>query len=220
MGRKVHQKIDLSDKRKVYAVGDIHGCFTDLEQALWNVRFDPNQDALISVGDLVDRGPESHLAIKYINKPWFYRCLGNHDMNTLEVYNGEAYYALWNQANWLETLSKEEQLKHVEILNDAPFLLEVSTPKGLKVGFVHASLHLNDWNENILYPDFDAFVYHRSMAKKLIDPSWEPNIKNIDKVFFGHTALTDAVKRGNCRWIDTGSGFIDGKLTIVDVDEF
>ena len=42
------------------AVGDIHGCFTELQRGLDTIGFDPCTDRLFSVGDLVDRGPESH----------------------------------------------------------------------------------------------------------------------------------------------------------------
>ena len=43
-----------------FAVGDIHGCFTELQRGLEAIGFDPSTDRLFSVGDLVDRGPESH----------------------------------------------------------------------------------------------------------------------------------------------------------------
>ena len=43
-----------------FAVGDIHGCFTELQRGLDAIGFNPNTDRLFSVGDLVDRGPESH----------------------------------------------------------------------------------------------------------------------------------------------------------------
>ena len=43
-----------------FAVGDIHGCFTELQRGLDAIGFDPSTDRLFSVGDLVDRGPESH----------------------------------------------------------------------------------------------------------------------------------------------------------------
>ena len=40
-------------------VGDIHGCFGRLANALTLIDFDPARDRLFSVGDLVDRGPDS-----------------------------------------------------------------------------------------------------------------------------------------------------------------
>jgi hypothetical protein len=42
-----------------FVCGDIHGCFDELDAALAKLQFDPAVDRLISVGDLVDRGPRS-----------------------------------------------------------------------------------------------------------------------------------------------------------------
>lgn len=52
----IHQKID-TDKRTII-VGDIHGCFDELqallEMSLWN----QETDQLILVGDLMSKGPK------------------------------------------------------------------------------------------------------------------------------------------------------------------
>jgi serine/threonine protein phosphatase 1 len=47
-------------------VGDIHGCFARLQVALDELGFDPERDRLFSVGDLVDRGPDSEVAQKAV----------------------------------------------------------------------------------------------------------------------------------------------------------
>ncbi len=61
------------------AVGDIHGCFGALMTALNAIGFSPATDRLFGVGDLVDRGPSSHLVIDWLDKPWFFSTLGNHE---------------------------------------------------------------------------------------------------------------------------------------------
>jgi Calcineurin-like phosphoesterase len=43
----------------IYAVGDIQECYVELQQLLKQIRFDPAQDELWLVGDLVNRGPDS-----------------------------------------------------------------------------------------------------------------------------------------------------------------
>ena len=55
-----------------FAVGDIHGCFTELQRGLDAIGFDASADRLFSVGDPVDRGPESHHALRWLDRPWFH----------------------------------------------------------------------------------------------------------------------------------------------------
>lgn len=62
-----------------FAVGDIHGMFRLLQTELDGIGFDPLVDRLFSVGDLVDRGPDSELALEWIAKPWFHAVQGNHE---------------------------------------------------------------------------------------------------------------------------------------------
>src|SRR3546814_9235683 len=61
------------------AVGDIHGHFSRLRQALDEFGFDPAHDRLFSVGDLVDRGHESESFMQWLDQPWFYTVQGNHE---------------------------------------------------------------------------------------------------------------------------------------------
>jgi len=42
-----------------YVVGDIQGCYDPLMRLLDQVKFDPSNDKLFCVGDLVNRGPKS-----------------------------------------------------------------------------------------------------------------------------------------------------------------
>ena len=73
-----------------WVVGDVQGCFGELMRVLTQARFDPDRDVLWSVGDLVNRGPESLATLRF-----FYQlgdharvALGNHDLHLLAVAEG------------------------------------------------------------------------------------------------------------------------------------
>ena len=51
-----------------FAVGDIHGCFSLLEDVLEAVSFNPSADRVICGGDLVNRGPNSNRALDFLSK--------------------------------------------------------------------------------------------------------------------------------------------------------
>lgn len=69
----------------IYAIGDIQGCFDEFRELLEKIRFDPNQDRLWLVGDLINRGPKSLEVLRFV-KNLRLICqivLGNHDLHLL-----------------------------------------------------------------------------------------------------------------------------------------
>ena len=60
-------------------IGDVHGCFVELQQLLAVVEASP-EDVVIAVGDLVDRGPESPEVVRFFReRPNSYVIVGNHE---------------------------------------------------------------------------------------------------------------------------------------------
>lgn len=68
-----------------FVVGDLHGCVEHLRVLLRHVGFDESADRLFSVGDLVDRGPDTPGSLELLKAPWFYPVMGNHDAMLLAV---------------------------------------------------------------------------------------------------------------------------------------
>jgi bis(5'-nucleosyl)-tetraphosphatase (symmetrical) len=72
-----------------YVVGDIQGCLNGLQALLKKVNFDPSQDKLWSVGDLVARGPSSLETLRYLKSlgSSFETVLGNHDLHLIAIFH-------------------------------------------------------------------------------------------------------------------------------------
>lgn len=72
-----------------YAIGDIHGCYDQLQTLLNKVAFDATKDHLICVGDLVNRGPQSLETLRFLRSlPNVTVTLGNHDLYLIALFYG------------------------------------------------------------------------------------------------------------------------------------
>ncbi|MGL1901473.1 MAG: metallophosphoesterase [Fibrobacterales bacterium] len=69
-----------------YFIGDIHGCADELAELIEVLDYTPGTDHLYSVGDVVNKGPDS-LGVLNLIKHHDIKCvLGNHDNLFLETY--------------------------------------------------------------------------------------------------------------------------------------
>jgi bis(5'-nucleosyl)-tetraphosphatase (symmetrical) len=75
-----------------YAIGDIQGCYEAFRCLLKKIDFSPEQDKLWLAGDLVNRGPDSLLTLRYVyqlnQQKACETVLGNHDLHMLAVSHG------------------------------------------------------------------------------------------------------------------------------------
>ncbi|MDX9766819.1 MAG: metallophosphoesterase, partial [Ectothiorhodospiraceae bacterium] len=135
-------RLHRNEKGRDFVVGDIHGCFGQLDVELQRVGFDPARDRCLSVGDLVDRGPDSFAALEWIGRPWFHACLGNHDDMVLNASADPADLAWWvmrNEGGWWLDLDQATQDRFIEGFGRLPLAIEVETAHG-RVGIVHADV--------------------------------------------------------------------------------
>ena len=147
-----------------FVVGDIHGMFPHLRSLLDEIEFDPATDRLFSVGDLVDRGPESDMALEWLDHAWFHACRGNHEQFVIDSID-PVQYDLWinhNGGAWWLDLDDASRVQFRDVFANLPLAIEVETATGV-VGIIHADVPpLVAWSrfmELLRARDRDAALY-------------------------------------------------------------
>tara|TARA_B100000029_G_C17607584_1_gene967974 strand:+ start:7993 stop:8784 length:792 start_codon:yes stop_codon:yes gene_type:complete len=70
-----------------YVIGDVHGCFNELRRLLEKINFKKDEDKIIFIGDLVNRGTQSLEVLDFClqNRSSVTTVLGNHDLFLLKL---------------------------------------------------------------------------------------------------------------------------------------
>lgn len=110
---------------RVLAIGDVHGMYEKLIKLMDKIRFNPDEDLLIFLGDYIDRGPDPGRCLQYIfalqqQYPDVVVCLmGNHEvmMSSYFVQKRGSYNNLivdyagsWLDNGGLETMKQLDEM--------------------------------------------------------------------------------------------------------------
>lgn len=96
-----------------WIVGDLQGCARELDDLLERVRFERGRDELWSVGDLINRGPDSLRTLEIWRDVGGRAVIGNHEVYALLAHSGrgprkrdtlDQLFASAEVATWMATL--------------------------------------------------------------------------------------------------------------------
>jgi serine/threonine protein phosphatase 1 len=215
---------DKEIKGKLYAVGDIHGCYNLLMNRLNEIGFDFENDLLVAVGDLVDRGAQNLECVGLLKEKWFTSVKGNHEDLCIGGVYDDAYKRchIANGGEWFYQLDGRVMCDIARQFDELPIALEVNH-NGKKYGFIHGHIEQNDWNEFASNKGVSAFRDPAQLAmwgrERLDSDNLQyTHVKGIDAVIMGHTVTQKPCKRDNCYWIDTGAVHW-GTMTILDLSK-
>lgn len=206
----IYQRIEGSHWRHVWVVGDIHGCFSLLMARLRQCQFDPRQDLLVSVGDVIDRGPDSLRCLRLLRKSWIVAVRGNHEQMALDAQaTGEQLLWFMNGGAWFAHADQSAARLALKACRKLPWILELRCRSGIHV-VAHADYPDDDyqWQKEV---DLQRVLWDRT---RLMNKG--NGIRGADHFWFGHTPLRHRLDRDNLHYIDTGAVF-GGELTLVQL---
>jgi len=191
--------------KKIFAIGDIHGCYDRLKALMGKIPIDCSRDALVFIGDYIDRGPHSVEVVDYLIQlknrfPEVIFLKGNHeDMLDKFISGADRFTYLLNggQQTLDSYLTKPVQSEsfpippdHMDFFKSLRLFYETE-----EFIFVHAGLRprvpLESQNTEDLLWIRDKFVSSKYDFGK--------------RVIFGHTPLKKPLVEPNKIGIDTGA---------------
>ena len=210
----VHDLCAVIGERRHLIVGDVHGCFDELQSLLKQLDFQPGHDVLLSVGDIVDRGPRIRETVEFcLGLPDFHMVLGNHEDKLLRYLKGNKVKV----GNGLEdTVAEYEDHFPPELagrLEALPLILK--TPSGYVVhaGFNPESPAEEQRRDDCIYMRFHGGkTYFDEINGRLWHTLWP---RTGPRIFFGHIPTDDGPDEPHVVGLDGGCVF-GGELRIFD----
>ena len=204
--------------KKIFAIGDIHGCYDRLKKLMGKIPIDFSRDTLVFIGDYIDRGPHSVEVVDYLIQlqsriPEVVFLKGNHeDMLDKFIKGADRFTYLLNggQKTLDSYLMKPVQSEffpippdHMEFFKSLRLFYETED-----FIFVHAGLRPRvpletQKTEDLLW-----------IRDKFISTKYDFG----KRVIFGHTPLKKPLVETNKIGIDTGAVY-GNALTCVELPD-
>jgi serine/threonine protein phosphatase 1 len=200
---------------RTIVVGDIHGCYDELEELLEKVGFDKT-DKVVCVGDLITKGPKSREVLElFMSDKRFSTVIGNHDLTLRRKWNGEDIDLKSSQKETHKQLKDEKDL-YLNFLNTLPFIIDLDTHLVVHAGIrPNVELHSQTTGDltllRTLGPDRESEEgtpwYHMYQGEKV--------------VLFGHWPSPEPRRGPKAIGLDTGCVY-GYNLTayVIETDEF
>jgi serine/threonine protein phosphatase 1 len=206
----LREQKDTPSKRKIFAVGDIHGQYEKLTNLMSALPWDRQEDTLVFLGDYIDRGKHSKEVVQYLidlkNKGGqIFFLLGNHEkLLTNYYYSGSDYdLKIWRSFGGWQTI--QSYTNGAGVLGRPAFLPRT---------------HLDFFRRLLPYYETEEFIFvHAGLREgipldeqKLDDLLWvrksfaESNHSFPKTVIFGHTPMRSPYVASGKIGIDTGAG--------------
>lgn len=215
-----HLTIAANIQGRDFVLADLHGHRSRLDALLNELEFDPTQDRLFSVGDLIDRGPDSPGCLALLDEPWFFAVRGNHEQMLIDAIlkQDPQTWGRWlmNGGNWALNQPDDALMRWAQRLDTLPWTLTLDVADR-RIGLCHAQYRLADWGDRLLASDTDFadWIWGRS---RLVKRDARP-VSGVDWLFHGHTIVEAINQLGNSVFIDRGA-YNDGPLVAISVSDW
>lgn len=225
----------LPEGRRVYAVGDIHGCLDLFEALVETIREDDAargdaETELILLGDLVDRGPDSAAVIDRAigwAADWadLEALLGNHEASMCAVLDGDLRWLdSWLTYGGVETLLSYGVDRRIIASGDGEEIAEAAreaVPRAHRDWLAERPFHLARGDYLFVHAGIRPGIPLAEQSPEdllwIRDEFLSNRADHGPMVVHGHSIRERIDERPNRIGIDTGA-FMTGKLTALGIE--
>ena len=201
--------MSASQRRKVFIIGDVHGCFDELLLLIKKSGYQKNKHRLIVLGDLINKGPHSFEVLKWVKSNRFVEpIIGNHELKFIKaIENQKDLHPFFKE---LKTRMNEQLFNYISWMKSWPVYIEEENFLAVHGGIIpgeHPSSSKAELLVNIRYWD--------GTGKNMQDPScpaWHDLYNGSKLVIYAHWAQQGLHIKNNSIGLDTGCVY-GGKLT-------
>src|ERR1700674_170160 len=134
----------METKRHIF-IGDIHGCIIEFNELLVKLNYDPKEDRLILLGDLIDRGPDSVAVVAKAREMKLECLMGNHEHKFVKWFRSQGTKVdFYDKRDFYSKLSDQD----ITYIHDMPTYIEldevIAVHAGLKPGIALSSQTKDD----------------------------------------------------------------------------
>lgn len=107
---------------RIIIIGDVHGCMQELSLLLQKIEISEN-DRVIFLGDLVDKGPDPLEVLRFVRKSGFECILGNHEEKHIRIQGHK------RAGRKINNKITEDMISVIEQMNDEDYSWLCSLPR-------------------------------------------------------------------------------------------
>lgn len=189
---------------RVIVIGDVHGCIRELEALLARLRPTAG-DAVIYLGDVINRGPESHASLRLAAETGHVLLLGNHERRLLDYHDsGDTTGIRDYEVPTLAQLTEADRaiIRRMPLTHEEPSHGLVCVHGGFLPGQDWRSQPAEIVTEVQAVDTADHSIHRRNKRPDL--PLWHDLWQGPPFVVYGHIPREEAVFTSWTAGIDTG----------------
>ena len=193
-------------QRNYLVVGDIHGCLDELKELLEAAGFDLAEDVLITVGDIIDRGPKVKETVDFLRSlPRYYSVMGNHEEKMLRLFRGTPVKISHGLQTTVDSFGGKVPQEVADWVRSWPIIMRVPDGYVVHGGFDPLKTPEEQGKADCIYMRyFGGENYFDSLGGTMWYKLWP---SDAERVFFGHDPHPDGPNYNNICHLDGGCVF-------------